>query len=67
MTASVRYLLGHADLITETTDAPVLQQVAGKYPRGRVLAIAGSPLPAFAGSVRVERTAGRYVLWRFEQ
>jgi 4-amino-4-deoxy-L-arabinose transferase-like glycosyltransferase len=64
---SVRYLLGHADLITETTDAPVLQQVSGKYPRGRILAIAGNPLPALAGSVRVERTAGRYVLWRFEQ
>jgi len=65
--ASVRYLLGHADLITETTDAPVLQQVSAKYPRGRILAIAGSPLPAFAGSVQVERTAGRYVLWRFEK
>ena len=65
--ASVRYLLGHADLITETTDAPVLQQVSGKYPRGRILAIAGSPLPAITGSVQVERTAGRYVLWRFEQ
>ena len=64
--ASVRYLLGHADLITETTDAPVLQQVSGKYPRGRILAIAGNPLPALAGSVQVERTAGRYVLWRFE-
>ena len=64
---SVRYLLGHADLITETTDAPVLQQVSGKYPRGRILAIAGNPLPALTGSVRVERTAGRYVLWRFEQ
>ena len=57
--ASVRYLLGHADLITETTDAPALQQVTGEYPRGHILAIAGSPLPAFAGSARVERTAGR--------
>jgi 4-amino-4-deoxy-L-arabinose transferase-like glycosyltransferase len=65
--ASVRYLLGHADLITETTDAPVLQQAVDKYPRGRILAIAGNPLPAFAGSVQVERTAGRYVLWRFEK
>lgn len=65
--ASVRYLLGHADLITETTDAPVLQQVSGKYPRGHILAIAGNSLGAFAGSVRVERTAGRYVLWRFEK
>ncbi len=65
--ASVRFLLGHADLITETTDAPVLSQVAGKYPRGRILAIAGNPLPTLAGSVRVERTEGRYVLWRFEQ
>lgn len=65
--ASVRYLLGHADLITETTDAPVLLQVVSKYPRGRILAIAGSPLPTFAGSVQVERTAGRYVLWRFEK
>ena len=64
--ASVRYLLGHADLI-ETTDAPVLQQVSGKYPRGHILAIVGNPLPAFAGSVRVERTAGRYVLWRFDK
>ncbi|PYS77610.1 MAG: hypothetical protein DMF70_16355 [Acidobacteria bacterium] len=64
---SVRYLLGHADLITETTDAPVLQQVSGKYPRGRILALAGNPLPALAGSVRIERTAGRYVLWRFER
>lgn len=65
--ASVRYLLGHADFITETTDAPVLLQVSGKYPRGRILAIAGNPLPALAGSVQVERTAGRYVLWRFER
>jgi 4-amino-4-deoxy-L-arabinose transferase-like glycosyltransferase len=65
--ASVRYLLGHADLITETTDAPVLQQVSGKYPRGHILAIAGSALPALGGSVKVERAAGRYVLWRFEQ
>ncbi len=65
--ASVRYLLGHADLITETTDAPVLQQVVGKYPCGRILAIAGNSLPTLAGSVQVERTAGRYVLWRFER
>src|SRR5258706_12001406 len=65
--ASVRYLLGHADLITETTDAPVLQQTAGKYPRGHILAIAGSALPALGGSVKVERAAGRYVLWRFEK
>jgi hypothetical protein len=64
---SVRYLLGHADLITETTDAPVLLQMVSNHPRGRILAIAGSPLPAFAVSVRVERTAGRYVLWRFEK
>ncbi|HSP62869.1 MAG TPA: hypothetical protein VLQ90_07810, partial [Pyrinomonadaceae bacterium] len=64
---SVRFLLGHADLITETTDAPVLQQLVGKYPRGRILTIRGNPLPAFAGSVQVERAAGRYVLWRFEQ
>ena len=65
--ASVRFLLGHADLITETTDAPVLQQVSGKYRRGRILALAGNPLPTLAGSVQVERTAGRYVLWRFER
>jgi 4-amino-4-deoxy-L-arabinose transferase-like glycosyltransferase len=64
---SVRYLLGHADLVTETTDASVLQQVSGKYPRGHILAIAGNPLPALTGSVRIERTAGRYVLWRFEK
>ncbi|HVS81324.1 MAG TPA: glycosyltransferase family 39 protein [Pyrinomonadaceae bacterium] len=63
---SVRFLLGHPDLITETTDAPVLQQVVGKYPRGRILTIDGSPLPGFAASVQVERTAGRWVLWRFE-
>jgi 4-amino-4-deoxy-L-arabinose transferase-like glycosyltransferase len=65
--ASVRFLLGHADLITETTDAPVLLEVASKYPRGHILAIAGDPLPTLAGSVQVERTAGRYVLWRFEK
>jgi 4-amino-4-deoxy-L-arabinose transferase-like glycosyltransferase len=63
---SVRFLLGHPDLITETTDAPMLQQVVGKYPRGRILTIVGNPLPGFAGSVQVDSTAGRWVLWRFE-
>ena len=64
---SVRFLLGHPDLITETTDAPVLQQVVEKYPKGRILAIAGDPLPPVSGSVRVEGASGRYVLWRFER
>jgi hypothetical protein len=64
---SVRYLLGHPDLITETTDAPVLQQVVGNYPRGHILAIAGNQLPRLSGSVQVEGNAGRYVLWRFER
>jgi 4-amino-4-deoxy-L-arabinose transferase-like glycosyltransferase len=64
---SVRYLLGHPDLITETTDAPVLQQVVGNYPRGHILAISENPLPRLSGSVQVEGNAGRYVLWRFER
>ena len=64
---SVRFLLGHADLITETTDAPVLPEVIEKYPRGRILAVAGNPLPKLSGSVQVQQTNGRYVLWRFER
>lgn len=65
--SSVRFLLDHADLITETTDAPVLRAVVERYPRGRILAIAGNPLPTLSGSVRVEQTSGRYVLWSFER
>ena len=64
---SVRFLLGHPDLITETTDSPVLYQVVAQHPRGSILTIDGNPLPAVNASVHVERKTGHWVLWRFER
>ena len=63
---SVRFLPGHSELITETTDAPALEQVIEHYPRGQILAINGDPLPAISARARVDATNGRWVLWRFE-
>jgi hypothetical protein len=62
---SVRFLLGYPDLITETTDAQTLQQVVSQYPHGHILTIDGDPFPAVSRPTHVERTSGRWVLWRF--
>jgi len=64
---SVRFLLGHPDLITETTDSPVLERVVERYPRGHILAVQGDSLPAIAARVQIDGNAGRWVLWRFER
>jgi 4-amino-4-deoxy-L-arabinose transferase-like glycosyltransferase len=64
---SVRYRLGHTDLITETTDLPVLLAVVEKYPRGYILTRTGQALPSNLQSATVERVAGIWVLWRFER
>ena len=64
---SVRYLLGDSNLITETTDAPVLERIVAQNPKGYILAVNGEPLPAVLGQVTFERSSGRWALWRFER
>lgn len=64
---SVRYLLGDSNLITETTDVPVMERIVTQNPKGYILAVNGEPLPAVSGRVTFERSSGRWALWRFEK
>ena len=62
---SVRYFLDHPDLVIETTDAPVLQQVVTQYRRGRILTKADTQMPDIGEPLRLERVARHWRLWRF--
>lgn len=62
---SIRYRLGHSDLLIDTTDAPVLRQAVSEYHHGRILTMAGTQIPDVSEPVRIEKVAGHWVLWRF--
>ena len=62
---SVPYLMGHPDLVIETTDAPVLQQAVTQYQSGRILTKANTEMPDVGQPLRVEQVAGHWELWRF--
>jgi len=63
---SLRFLLGHIDQITDTSETEVLQRTEREHRHGYIITSRYNRLPRVAGNVHKESRAGKWVLWRFD-
>ena len=64
---SLLYQLGHTNQIVETFSAHSLQSVLKGAGRGYVLTANDTTLPSLAYPLQQEATAGKWVLWRYDE
>ena len=63
---SLRFLLGHIDQITDTSETEVLLRTEKEHRRGYIITSRDNYLPRVAGNVQKESRAGKWLLWRFD-
>jgi len=63
---SVRFLLGHIDQITDTSETDVLRHAAEELKHGYIITSRDNPMPRLTGSVHKESRSGKWLLWRFD-
>lgn len=63
---SLRFLLGHIDQITDTSETEVLLRTQQEHRHGYIITSRNNQLPRVAGNVQKESRAGKWVLWRFD-
>lgn len=63
---SVRFLLGHIDQITDTSETEVLVRTAQEHRHGYIITSRNNERPHVAGNVHKESRAGKWLLWRFD-
>ncbi len=64
--ASLRYMLGHNEQITETASPDILQGVLKDAGRGLVLTETNKTPPLALAHLRQESSAGEWTLWRYD-
>jgi hypothetical protein len=63
---SLRFLLGHIDQITDTSESGVLLRTEQEHRHGYIITSRNNLLPRGAGTVQKESRAGKWLLWRFD-
>ncbi|PYT07558.1 MAG: hypothetical protein DMF60_06815 [Acidobacteria bacterium] len=63
---SLRFLLGHIDQITDTSEKELLLETEQEHRHGYIITSRNNELPRGAGNVQKESRAGKWLLWRFD-
>lgn len=63
---SLRFLLGHIDQITDTSESEVLLRTEREQRHGYIITSRSNLLPRGAGNLQKESRAGKWLLWRFD-